>query len=206
MMARLRQATPADAKRVWDSMLAADVNPTVRGVATALTAAGMDANYRTVHRWQANGFDEPPSSSRSSSRSRSGRAAGKLEAAVPVLTGKAETRVRDLVKTYDDPSLDNFANEEMVENAARSVCKSIIILSRLVQDNAVLALTMPREIGALQAALAGSLAAANVSFEAVTRARIGTAKVISHRQTEHEHDPLAKAMIAYERAEKAQIG
>lgn len=205
----VRAATPADAKAVWDSMLAAGITPTIRNVATSLSASGRFAKVSpaTVHRWQASSWK--PIKPRGDAPTLA-EAAAKVDAHVPLVTGDPTSRAVDIVgkdagKKIDKPAgkpsatdpgegvlpppsdgeaapltaaelaeareeaqlvlvLREKSQDAVMREAAREAYITAILLLRRLQRRARLMDTHPREVGALQAALAGSITAANDGF------------------------------------------
>jgi hypothetical protein len=201
----ITQATPADGKRVWDSMLKAGIKPTVRTVTTALNQAGLVTTKTSVHRWRKGNW-APNTPNTPTQGPAMQTAAQNVDAAVPVLTGDPTTRAADLTNGPERAEFQKLDDGAVIRTAAREACITAIILLRQVRAMAELVETMPLEIGVLQQALASSISASTAAFKtmlAITdKLRHATPAATGSTPPDPVNDRLNLAMAAYEKAEK----
>jgi hypothetical protein len=123
----LPKATPAMARRVWETQR----RPSARNVARALAAAGYKTHFVTVARWRAKNW-EPVTSDHPLDIAR-----GRLEAAAPLVTGNPETTIEDLI---DDPGhkrdLDELTDAEVLRRAARETAIATALVAKAIQNRA----------------------------------------------------------------------
>lgn len=185
-MTALRQATPADAKRLWATM----DKPSTRLVAEALQAEGLKVNKSTVARWLKSGFLDvklqPPQIA---------QAKKSLARAAAALTNPGEAMPAEFVDMRD---------HEMVRTAARELCSTLIILIRRVRANPGAVEMMPKDIGVLVMALSNSLASVNGSFDLLLQSaeRVINATPTREVPAATVNDPLLEALEAFEGDEK----
>jgi hypothetical protein len=229
-----RAARPADAQAVWDSMVKAGGTPTFGNVAQALNASGQFApvNKMSVKRWHDRGWAEAKTGVRKPALEQTAAA---VDAAVPVLNGKATTRAKDIVgkpfpsanandsapAAADDSDedsdetdqeaqelreeLEGKSDDALIKAANREAYITAIILLRQIQKRPKLVGTMPREIGSLQNALAGSIVAANGGFKVLLEMQDKLLDLVpdppQDGAPEPPPDPLAAAIDAFRKAE-----
>lgn len=211
-MPKLRAATPADGRAVWDSIVKAGRKPTVRNVADALKASGKfksPPTYGTIQRWKKRGWTEPKGNARPPKLD---EAAAKLDAAVPVLTGDPKTRIESVNGTAPplDPEaaadaalrkeLMGMADARLIQHVVREVYITIGLISGRMQRNLAMVVELPREVGSLQAALAGSMREANAGFQQVLDIQRKLIDITPSALDQVEEDSLKGAFDAYEAA------
>jgi hypothetical protein len=117
-MADLPLPTPAQARKIWESMQ----NPSTRRVARKLRQAGLPVSHMTVSRWRARGWrsaawDQHPLEA--------ARAA--LDDAVPLLTGDPMTNVKDLIEKHEKRTELEAMNEDQL--LARAMKETLVGLA-----------------------------------------------------------------------------
>jgi hypothetical protein len=121
----LPKATPAMARRVWETQR----RPSARNVARALAAAGYKTHFVTVARWKAKNW-EPVTSDHPLDIAR-----GRLDAAAPLVSGDPETTLEDLV---EDPArrkdFDTLTDGEVLRRAAREVAIATALVANAIKD------------------------------------------------------------------------
>jgi hypothetical protein len=203
-MAKRPVVTPADAKAVWDTF----EKPTARGVAKALNASGKyePVTFQSIARWAKRGF--PPVDAELSASGRSAKKGAntkaKIDAALPVVTGDPKTRVDDLITgDPNDPKatplqqkcrawaqeLGKKDKQDLHALAIQEAEITTIVVARLMRENPEAVVAMPRDMGALQAALCGSLG----QIHEMMRSQV-IAVAEAHGMT-LEPDPYAKVVI-----------
>jgi hypothetical protein len=98
----------------------------------------------------------------------------------------------------DASDLDDLADNALMKLAAREAYKTTILLLRRVQARMDLVGDKPRELGSLQAALAGSLTAANQAIEQVIKLETRTLEPALPKPA--EGGGLNAAMLAFKQA------
>jgi hypothetical protein len=153
-MAFLPKPTPAQARKIWESM----AKPSTRRVATKLRQAGFSISHMRVARWRSRGWCWAP---REDHPLEVARAA--LDDAVPLLTNDATTTAEVFVeqKTAERRELEQLSDNELLRTAAREVAVALIMISR----------TMERQVGALIPSKVGELAVLVRSLAASLKAR-----------------------------------
>lgn len=199
-----RAATPADAKAVWESFEKVDARPTARAVALAMNQTGqfLPVGKSSVDRWHRKGWKANPAPKSHPTI----EAKDKVEAAVSVLTGDATTRVDDVKEA--EPAQDlvitlrELPDGKLMSLAQRESYITAIVLMREVQARANMVSSMPREIGTLQQALAGSLAASNDGMATLIGLQERMMTVIPNGDQPQaiEQDPLNRALEAFGKA------
>lgn len=179
----MKRATPADAKRVWETM----ARPSSRRVATALNQAGFEpVCHWTINEWRkAEWTADPPV------RNVARESAERLDDASPLLTGDPTTKAKDIAK--DPPKLRGKADPETLsadqqavladlqvralldkmtdhENVTRSAverAKTNIMVERAIQRNVdFLVKFFPEQLGTLIERLAKANSAIRDPFDA----------------------------------------
>jgi hypothetical protein len=147
-MGRTINATPGDARRMWESM----ARPSHRRVADALTQAGKTVSPSTIRTWHQQGW--------AFKRAPANAPPGELDAATPVLTGDASRRIASLHAELD-PVDEDLTNEERVARALRELADSSLTVLRVVRlADPEQVLAHPDKIGALLERAANALVAA----------------------------------------------
>jgi hypothetical protein len=124
-MADLPLPTPAQARKIWESMQ----NPSTRRVARKLRQAGLPVSHMTVSRWRARGWrsaawDQHPLEA--------ARAA--LDDAVPLLTGDPMTKVKDLIEKHEKRTeLEAMNEDQLLGRAMKETLVGITVASMEVQ-------------------------------------------------------------------------
>jgi len=116
------EATPDDARRVWESM----AKPTYRRVALALTQAGKSTTAVTVCRWHRQGWTKK--------REIGGpvpQPLAELDAATPVLTGDALRRIDSLKAELDLE--DGRTDEDMIARGLRELASASLTALRVAR-------------------------------------------------------------------------
>jgi hypothetical protein len=137
--------TPREAKLVWDRM----PNPSARRVATALTQSGRRVHFSTIARWRLEGWRAVAPGIHPL------QAAGAdLNAAAPVLTGKADVATGIFEQNDLRTELEGLTDTQLLTRAARKLCITAILLTGELERQAqTLAGTKPKETGVLLLAL-----------------------------------------------------
>jgi hypothetical protein len=160
-----------DARRVWEGM----DRPSGRRVATRLSQAGLEANYRTIYRRHEAGRTVPSS--------RLLFAAERLDDASSVLTRAPSSTADDVGSFTSSPvahpdlvarrcRLGDRTDAELAHQVARQLCINVLTLSEVLQKNAEkLVLTKPEAVGQLLSAMSRAVFLAVQSLVASRRIR-----------------------------------
>lgn len=198
-----RVATPADAQAVWQSFEKAGARPTARAVAEALNQSGefLPVGKSSIDRWHRKDWKVANPAPKSHPTI---EAKDKLEATVPVLTGDATSRVADISAAAEAlrDELRDLSDADLMTLAQREGYITAIILMREVQARPGLVETKTGEIGTLQKALAGSLAASNDGMATLIGLQERLMKVVPNgdQPQSAEQDPLNSALDAFGKA------
>lgn len=179
----MKRATPADAKRVWETM----ARPSSRRVATALNQAGYEpVSFWTINQWRKDAWSAAPSA-----RGRPVDHVEKIDDASPVLTGDPTTKAKDIAKVPPKPrgkvdpetlsadqqavladlqlraDLDKLPEGGVVTRMAIERAKTNIMIERAIQRQVdFLTKFFPEQLGTLLEALAESNSAIRDPFDA----------------------------------------
>jgi len=235
MPAAPRDATPSDAKAVWDSIVKAKGKPTFGLVVKALNASGqfLPVNKTTIKRWHDRGWKK--AKTKHLRKPALEEAAARLDASVPALTGNATTRTQDIVGKPSAPKkkgdgadppptgeggpppppltplqkrareigalLDAMTDAELMTYATRQAFRTAAVLLTLVEEHPDMLEQMPRELGSLQQALAGSLVAANGTMNTMLDLTDRLMKTVpgSEASAGADDDPLKLVWDEYDR-------
>lgn len=203
-MTALPAVTAAEARKVWESFEKAGKTPSSRLVAMAFNQAGKHKRLdrRTVSRWAKEGWVV---STKATTKAME-QAQAKVDAAASVVTGDPEKRVEGLLERMKAlrEELGKLSDAELAKTASREGYITGIMLLRLVQEQPELLTTMPRELGTLQAALAGSFQASANSFMLSLDLADRLMKTIDHDDKTNDDelppDHFADVMAAIQKA------
>ncbi len=170
-MARLPVPTPAQARKIWESI----ANPSTRRVATRLRQAGLTVSHMRVARWRNRGWKQLTHENHVLEAARIA-----LDDAVPLLTGDPNTTAKILIEQdfAERAKLEQLTDEELLSQTARDVAITAILVCRALrrQVNAV----FPAKIGelaTLMTALFTSLEAVDSGFkQAADMKSVGNAR------------------------------
>jgi hypothetical protein len=138
-MADLPLPTPAQARKIWESMQ----NPSTRRVARKLRQAGLPVSHMTVSRWRGRGWR---SASWDQHPLEAARAA--LDDAVPLLTGDPMTKAKDLVEKHEKRAeLEAMNEDQLLGRAMNETLVGIAVASMEVQRQ--LGDCLPSKLGEL---------------------------------------------------------
>lgn len=208
MAKKLRAATPADAKAVYDSIIKTGGKPTVRGIATALNQCGKfhTIHFSVIQRWKKNSW---------ATRKKKGlrqpalvEAAAKLDMAVPTITGDPTTRLKDILDHEDNKeivaALRDLPTDQLMDRALRENAIAAIVVALEIQKNPKMAAEMPREAGSLLVALSGSMTPTVSGFDKLRQIEAktieGTAVPIADNG---KASPLSSVWAEFEKASEA---
>jgi hypothetical protein len=183
------EATPDDARRVWESM----AKPTYRRVALALTQAGKPTTAMTVCRWHRQGWTK-----RREIGGPVPQPLAELDAVTPVLTGDALRRIESL-KTELDLEDDGWTHEDMIARGLRELASASLTALRVARlIDPVRIAENPDKVGVLLERSGNALLAAIDGLTRLQEVRASVATNITPPTP--EVDPLLLPQIIEARA------
>lgn len=192
----MADVNPEKVKAVWYSMS----KPSARKVAAQLKAAGFHIDKDTILKWKRQGWQRR---SEEQNDTPIEKATLRIEKAVPLLTGRPETSLADLIPKALQPSvlgiydadrstLDEMSDLQLVREANRRGALMFSLIAREIElQRATLVAEKPEELATLLKAQAALLEAANDGFDSFT---IMNDRLMKSVPTEDETDPLDTEM------------
>lgn len=224
-MTDVLKPTPIVAQAVWLKH-EKEGKATLRGVADAMTTAGMPVSYGTIKRWKKAGWKMPGKKVRDPTIT---LAKHLIDAAAPALTGDPTTIGTDIAIAEVPPKppahdpmtislaetenfrrdLESAVDGDLMRASSRELYVTSAVLLRRIVENPTLVEEMPEPIGKLMKALADGIASAHAGMSKVLAFQIEAMKFVPGTVVTGGapvEDPQAWAFEEFEKARKSHVG